>query len=115
MHVDTVFVWVGDLERSMPFYRDVLGLEPGPRFGSWQAMATEGARFALHEGDAPDGQRQRAVVGFAVADLEGEVARIRAAGHQPIAPPADTGVSRFVTYEDPDGTHIQLIERYGEI
>ncbi len=115
MHVDTVFVWVADLERSMPFYRDVLGLEPGPRFGSWQAMATEGARFALHEGEAPDGERQRAVVGFAVPDLEAAVDRIRQLGHEPIGPPADTGVSWFVTYEDPDGTHVQLIERYGEV
>lgn len=114
MHVDTVFVWVTDLERSMAFYRDVLGIEPGPRFGTWQAMATEGARFALHEGDAPTGN-QRAVVGFAVPDLEAAVRRIRDLGHEPLSEPTDTGVSRFVTYVDPDGTHVQLIERYGEV
>jgi catechol 2,3-dioxygenase-like lactoylglutathione lyase family enzyme len=53
--IDTVFVWVTDLDRAVDWYRR-LGIEPGPRHGAWQAMDTGGAtRFALHQGSRRDG------------------------------------------------------------
>ena len=55
-HIDTVFLWVGDLDRAVAWYRDRLGIEPGPRYGAWQSMALAGETvFALHQG--PGGHR----------------------------------------------------------
>ena len=92
-------------------FLDVLGIEPGPRYGAWQAMEVDGTRFALHEG-APSGG-QRAVVSFGVADLDAEIERLTALGHAPIEGITDTGAARFTTFVDPDGTHVQLLERRG--
>jgi predicted enzyme related to lactoylglutathione lyase len=111
MFIDSVFVWVSDLEASVPFYRDVIGVQEGPRYGVWQRMeVSEGSGFALHEGPAPAGG-QRAVVVFRVADLDAEIARLGGLGHVPVDEITENGFDRFCTFADPDGTHIQLIER----
>ena len=34
MEIDTVFIWVSDVDRALGFYRDVLGIAPGPRYGA---------------------------------------------------------------------------------
>ena len=109
MEIDTVFVWVSDLDRALGFYRDILGIPSGPRYGAWQVMEVHGTNFALHEG-APEGG-QRAVVSFRVGDLDREIERLTALGHPPIEGVTDTGAARFTTFVDPDGTHVQLLER----
>lgn len=110
MEIDTVFVWVSDMDRALAFYRDVLGIHEGPRYGAWQAMELEGTHFALHEG-VPEGG-QRTVVSFRVGDLDAEIERLTALGHPPIEGITDTGLARFTTFVDPDGTHVQLLERW---
>jgi catechol 2,3-dioxygenase-like lactoylglutathione lyase family enzyme len=108
--IDTVFVWVTDLDRSVEWYRS-LGIEPGARFGAWQAMVTDGeTRFALHEGERPEGP-PTAVIALAVADLDAEMGRLAGLGISPIDGITDTGAARFTTYADPDGNQIQLLER----
>ncbi|HEY6627908.1 MAG TPA: VOC family protein [Acidimicrobiia bacterium] len=112
-NIDTVFVWVSDIDRSVPWYRD-LGVEPGPRHGTWQAMATEGgARFGLHQGERQRGE-PTAAVAFGVSDLDAEMQRLAALGIDPAdAEVTDTGAARFITYRDPDGNEVQLLERRG--
>ena len=49
--IDTVFVWITDLDRSVAWYRE-FGIEAGPRHGTWQTMTTDGTtRFGLHQGE----------------------------------------------------------------
>jgi catechol 2,3-dioxygenase-like lactoylglutathione lyase family enzyme len=108
--IDTVFVWVSDLDRSLPWYR-TLGIEAGQRFGAWQAMSTRGGtRFALHQGERASGP-PTAVVAFAVPDLDSEMDRLDGLGITPLDDITDTGAARFTTYADPDGNQIQLLER----
>jgi predicted enzyme related to lactoylglutathione lyase len=110
--VDTVFVWVTDLDRSLPWYRS-LGIEPGPRFGAWQTMTTDGAtRFALHEGERGSGPAT-AVVAFGVDSLDVEIERLAGLGIAPIDGITDTGEARFASFTDPDGNQIQILERSG--
>lgn len=109
--VDTVFVKVTDLDQAVAWYRDVLGVEPGPRFGDWQTMDVGGdTTFALHRfDDVPSGVS--AVVALRVADLDAAIDLAVARGVQPVEPEVtDTGYKRFATFEDPDGNHIQLIQ-----
>lgn len=110
LELDTVFVWVSDLERSIPWYRAV-GLEPGARHGTWQEISVDGeTRFALHQGDRPEGP-PTAVPSFRVDDLAGYMERLAAVGIEPLRPVTDTGVARFAAYADPDGNEIQFLER----
>lgn len=111
LQVDTVFVWVTDLDRSVAWYRH-LGIEAGPRYGAWQNMLLDGeTRFALHQGRRDRGP-STAVPSFRIHDLESEMARLAELGIVPTdAEITDTGVARFITYADPDGNHVQLLER----
>jgi catechol 2,3-dioxygenase-like lactoylglutathione lyase family enzyme len=112
-NIDTVFVWVSDIERSVPWYRQ-LGVEPGSRHGTWQTMTTEGAtRFGLHQGNRERGE-PTAAVAFGVANLDTEMERLAALGIDPTDDEVtDTGAARFITYRDPDGNEVQLLERRG--
>ncbi len=109
--LDTVFVWVTDMERALDWYA-TLGIDAGDRYGAWQNMKVEGeARFALHEGQRPDGP-STSVPSFRVGDLDAEMRRLANLGLDPSDPEiTDTGAARFTTYTDPDGNQIQLLER----
>lgn len=111
-NVDTVFLWVSDLDRALSWYRDHLDIHPGPRFGRWQSMEIGGETvFALHEGSG-DHSSVNAVVGLRVDDLDAAVAELADEGIDPIdAQITDTGHKRFITFADPDGNHIQLVAR----
>ena len=110
VRVDTVFYWVGDLERSLDWYRRA-GFDAGARHGAWQVMEVGGETvFALHEGDPPGGVN--AVVSFRVDDLDAHVRMLAGEGITSIDPaPTDTGSARFLTFADPDGNHVQFLER----
>jgi catechol 2,3-dioxygenase-like lactoylglutathione lyase family enzyme len=111
LQLDTVFVWVTDLERSLPWYR-ALGIEPGPRHGPWQEMDVSGdTRFALHQGGRAPGV-STAVPSLRVTDLDSEIERLATKGIRPTDDEVtDTGAARFITFTDPDGNEVQLLER----
>lgn len=111
LQLDTVFVWVTDLERSLDWYAK-FGIEADQRHGAWQNMKVGGdVRFALHKGPRPQGD-STAVPSFVVGDLDAEIRRLEALGIEPSDPGiTDTGGARFTTFTDPDGNELQLIER----
>ena len=118
------FCWVtlhvSDLERSLGFYRDFLGLEVFSRFsgGGKVEIAMMGKKDApkvelLCDGGVGDGEPGAGVsLGFAVESLERAVedARSRgiAVGAGPISPNPNL---RFWFVRDPDGYEIQLVEQ----
>jgi predicted enzyme related to lactoylglutathione lyase len=110
LQVDTVFVWVNDLEESLAWYR-ALGLAAGPRYDAWQTMEIGGeAKFALHQGKREAGP-STAVISFRVDDLQAEIERVGREGIRPVDEITETGAARFATFVDPDGNEIQLLER----
>jgi catechol 2,3-dioxygenase-like lactoylglutathione lyase family enzyme len=111
--IDTVFVWVSDIDRSVPWYQG-FGIDVGPRHGAWQAMVTDGStRFGLHQGEREKGD-PTAAIAFGVPELDVEMRRLAAIGIEPVdAEVTDTGAARFITYCDPDGNEVQLLERHG--
>jgi predicted enzyme related to lactoylglutathione lyase len=48
-----------------------------------------------------------------VASLETEIERVAGLGIVPIDGITDTGSARFITFADPDGNQIQLVQRTG--
>ena len=110
LQVDTVFIWVTDLDESLDLYQ-LVGFEPGPRYGTWQVISVEGdTRFALHQGIREPGP-STSVPSFRVEDLQREIDRLANLGIEPIDEITDSGTARFVTFVDPDGNEIQLLER----
>jgi predicted enzyme related to lactoylglutathione lyase len=51
------------------------------------------------------------VISFRVPDLRAEIERLAGEGIAPIDEVTDSGTARFVTFADPDGNEIQLLER----
>jgi len=107
---------VADMEASLAFYRDLLGMAVNRRFSPMPGMdivflGREGLQLELicREGEKKEAGDNFSL-GFAVADLDTETARLAAAGVVcgPAVQPAP-GV-RMSFCNDPDGNAVELIE-----
>lgn len=132
-----VCISVRDIERSLAFYRDLLGLEvifdvklDGP--GMESVTGEAGARGRMvgckvpgsgvtlellcfgHRDGAEEGGRRRSTgytnVSLAVEDLDAAYAGLVARGVKPAQAPVSVGGVRMFFVTDPDGTPIELID-----
>ena len=118
--VGYVILFVADMERSVGFYRDVLGVPLRLRGDGYVEFATRGARFGLYDrnrleeltGQGPEPpERAGGEVVFLVADVDAEAARLRAAGATILKGPVDRAWGhRTLHLEDPDGFVVELAE-----
>jgi lactoylglutathione lyase len=116
-----------DLDRSVPFYREALGLEIADKFDfdsfTLVYLRSPEADFevelTLNKGrtepyDLGDGYGH---IAFCVDDLDKEHARVQAAGVnlQPIKEFHRDGglMARFFFIQDPDGYKIEVLQRHG--
>jgi catechol 2,3-dioxygenase-like lactoylglutathione lyase family enzyme len=137
--ISHVAIGVSDMARSLPFYRDLLGLEvmldteekvgSGSRHAVYLRWGKDGGFLVLSQtlGREPSGKPLRLhQVGlhhfaFAVDNLEKRVEKLKSAGVKILVPPytADTiaygerGGGKMLTclFEDPDGTILQFDQR----
>lgn len=112
--IERVWFWVQDMDRALKFYTEVLGLGLVHRHGDeWAELATEPVHLALHGGG--DGHEPGGTVVFEVEDLDEArfALELRGVEFEPHAGEVE-GIARFVSFTDPDGNRLQLIERYGE-
>lgn len=118
MRVNYAIVFVSDMQRSVAFYRDVLGLRLKLETSHWSEFATDGATLALHLGDAADTGRDpdhtapgRCRPGLQTQDL-GEFHRRMIDNEVPcIQEPRETFGSRIAQYLDPDGLAFSVSEQ----
>jgi lactoylglutathione lyase len=119
MAVDDVFpiVTTDDLERLLPFYRDVLGGKVDYQFPPEGAPAYVGLRFGTASfGLGHDPQLRRPAGGTApialwlyVDDCDATVDRVRTAGGRIVEEPVDQPWGeRVARAEDPDGNQLSF-------
>ena len=79
--LNVVYLYVSDMERSLAFYRDLLGI-PLEGDADWQEASLGGTRFALHRSHEGVGELSSGTVhvDFEVGDLAEASERLRAAG-----------------------------------
>jgi lactoylglutathione lyase len=111
-------LFVRDLERSVAFYRDVIGLPFKLQGDGYVEFATQGARFGLYDRnrlgeltgqgtDPPDHPGGEVV--FLVEDVDAEAERLREAGATILRGPLDRAWGhRTLHLEDPDGFVVEL-------
>ena len=137
--ISHIAIGVSDMARSLPFYRDQLGLEvmldteekvgSGSRHAVYLRWGKDGGFLVLSQtlGREPSGKPLRLhQVGlhhfaFGVEDLEKRVEKLKSEGVKILVPPyaADTvaygekGGGKVLTclFEDPDGTILQFDQR----
>ena len=118
-HVGHIHLKVSDLERSIAFFRDVLGFEVTQHYGEKVAFMAAGSYHhhiglntweSLGGAPSPKGHAGMYHVAFVYPDrkaLGHAVAEVRKAGVD-IYGAADHGVSEAVYFDDPDGNGIEL-------
>ena len=112
--------FVSDLDRSVRFYRDVIGLPLRFANESYAEFATAGARFSLYARanlpeligrDVPDERASwpQGEVAFFVDNVDSEHNRLESLGVEILAPPTDRPWGeRTLHIGDPDGNVIEL-------
>lgn len=113
--LDYVILYVDDLERSLSFYRLLLGVVGTRRSGTYAELVLENCRlgFYLREA-APDllgrsSEGSGAELLFLVEDVDAEADRLRSAGVRILSGPIDRPWGhRTVHVEDPDGHVVEL-------
>ncbi len=117
--LDYVIAYVSDMQRSVAFYRDVLGLPMKFTSPGWTEFVTGGTTLALHmtggekvaphQGRPPAGQ---AHLGFVVDDVQAAYEELKARDVFFSLPPQKqtSGVTLAVLH-DPDGLGITLQQR----
>jgi lactoylglutathione lyase len=113
-------LFAADLERSIRFYRDVIGLPFKFSNESYAEFATEGAKFALfarghlseligREVPSDPAPWPQGEVAFFVDDPDAEHERLVEAGVEVLAPPTDRPWGeRTLHLADPDGNVVEL-------
>ena len=123
--IDYTMVVVSDMQRSIEFYRDKLGISLKFESPDWTEFQTGSTTLALHGGGvAPTGppagdpskQAGHCSIGFNVEDVDKTYAELQAKGIRFVMPPTQRegeGIKLAVAI-DPDGLPVsfaQLIEK----
>jgi predicted enzyme related to lactoylglutathione lyase len=108
--LNVVYLYVTDMERSLRFYRDLLGL-PLEGDGHWAEATLDGVRFALHalDGEPVELSSGTVRIDFEVSDVDTAAGRARAAGAEVRETMRDAWGSA-VEVVDPDGYRIHLFQ-----
>ncbi len=112
-------VTVSDMNRSVSFYKDTLGLTLRFQSPDWSEFDAGGTTLALHGGGVPgplpSGKEQiagRATLGFNVENLDQAFAEVKSKGARVLMPPmerAEQGI-RLAIVLDPDGLPVSLAQ-----
>lgn len=117
--VDYVILYVRDLEVSIAFYRDIVGLPFRFQESGYAEFATEGCKFALYERARLPGLIGREAteggpsgeVAFLVDDVDSEAERLGRVGVTILSGPVDRPWGhRTLHFLDPDGQVVEFAQ-----
>jgi catechol 2,3-dioxygenase-like lactoylglutathione lyase family enzyme len=113
--VNQLIVLVADMDRSVEFYRDTLGLEPVTVSEHWSEFQAGALTIALHPGRT-DAQATfesgtdagTVTIGLTTPNLADACATLRARGVSVDGPRDLEGLAPIATFSDPDGVSFSL-------
>ncbi len=110
--IDFTFFAVSDMQRSLAFYRDVLGIPLAclVHEGTWAEFEINPGTLVLGQGyefTPPGG----GTVALAVEDAKATVQELEQAGIQIHAPLGESAVCFWAIVADPDGNHVIVHQR----
>ena len=122
--LDYTMIVVSDMQRSVEFYRDKLGLPLKFQSPDWTEFATGTTTLALHGGGIPSTQRPAGdpskvagacSIGFNVDDVDQTYEELKAKGIRFVMPPMQRegeGIKLAVAI-DPDGLPVSFAQLIG--
>tara|TARA_B100000315_G_C14199800_1_gene417166 strand:+ start:232 stop:594 length:363 start_codon:yes stop_codon:yes gene_type:complete len=105
---DFVVYLVKDMDRSIEFYRDTLGLKLEMNMGSWVEFDVPPTTLALYREDGDEPESYGGLLALAVENVEESLNELKEKGVKTIMEPLDTPVCHFAIILDPDGNRIGL-------
>ncbi|HEV2583365.1 MAG TPA: VOC family protein [Ktedonobacteraceae bacterium] len=118
--LDYIIVYVSDMQRSVAFYRDILGLPMKFTSPGWTEFIVGSTTLALHgAGTAPSPAEQvalppsgQAQLGFMVDDLQATYEALVAQDiHFSLPPKKQNSGVLLAVFHDPDGLGITIQQR----
>lgn len=111
-----VMVVVKDMDRSVAFYRDVLGLKLQFQTPEWSQFDAGNIHVGLHaESDRLKVHpTESAQFGFYVDDIQQTVAELKSKGVHILRPPKQETFGTLSIFTDPDGYHIEICQLAAE-
>ena len=115
--LDYVIVMVSDMDRSVRFYRDQLGIRLRFESPDWSEFETGPTVLALHGGGTVGGRSERmagtASIGFQVSNLQDTYEELKRKGVTFLMSPTDRGEEgiKLAVCLDPDGLPVSIAER----
>ena len=106
--VDFALYHVANLDRSLAFYTDVLGLPAGERWKKWVEVEAPNMTIAVALLDDPPEKPDRSAVALAVDDVDEAIKNLKAAAVTVVHGPDDDPVCRHASILDPDGNMIWI-------
>jgi predicted enzyme related to lactoylglutathione lyase len=105
-------VVVKDMDRSVAFYRDVLGLKVTFQSPGWTALDAGNVNVGLHSESEhlKVHPTESAQCGFYVDDIQKTVADLKAKAVHVLMPPRKEDFGWLAVFQDPDGYHLQLCQ-----
>lgn len=107
-------IFVADMDRSIRFYTETLGLRLAQRFGNhWAQVETGQLTIGLHPASAqnPAGRNGSITVGLAFSTpIEEAVSTLQQKGVKFQGPIAQDNAGKMAYFEDPDGNLLYLWE-----
>jgi len=117
MRLNYAIIFVSDMQRSVAFYRDVLGMPLKFESPGWSEFATQGATLALHASKSAggtdqghDGSAGSCRPGLNVPNLDEFHKRMLGNKVPCLQEPQMTFGVRIAQYQDPDGLVISVSE-----
>ena len=101
---------VSNMESSIKFYRDKLGLVVKNISDEWTEFFTSGTVLALHPAKTRVKHNPNMLVGFMVSDLGSIANDLRSKGVKFFKEPKEESFGKHAIIEDPDGHLISIAE-----
>lgn len=110
--IQSVLIFVSDMNRSVTFYRDVLGLNVLSTNPAITEFEMGGITFGLQYMPAEARSTGMAVtIDFAVDDIEAMIQKLEGKGVSFVAKELDQPFNKLAKFQDPDGNLLGFIEQ----
>ncbi|MEO9294203.1 MAG: VOC family protein [Nitrososphaera sp.] len=110
--VGAVILLVSNMQASIKFYKDTLGLPLKTKSKDWTEFFQDGTVIALHPMRRKSivGSSTGMLVGFMVSDMDATVKELKAKKVKFFKKPKDEPFGKHAIIEDPDGHLISIAE-----